>query len=205
MKAPTSLREALQRLTYASDDGSEYEHNEGCEGETECAACWALDIRKALAEHPDQIAIVQTCVDTEDYARIHNEGWDAATEQFADVFTEIRSDLADGAAAIDVLGELDDVVKAMANRDTTDRLDGGPYRWPIDVARNIVNQLGDMWNVPADVRQVTNDHADRFIAGLVVRTPTPIDQLTQIRDASITPAEKDAVNRCITALGGVAA
>lgn len=199
---PATLREALQQLTYANDDGSEYEHNEGCEGETECAACWAQDIRKALAEHPDQVAVVQSCVDMEDYARIHNQGWDAAVEQFAEVFTEIRSNLADGAAAIDVLGELDDLVNAMTNRDTTDRLDGGPYRWPIDVARNIVNQLGDLWKVPVDVRQVTNDHADRFIAGLVVRVPTPIDQLKQIRDASITAAEQGAVDRCIDALGG---
>lgn len=37
--------EAVLKLCYASDDGSEYEHTEGCQGEAECSACWAVDIR----------------------------------------------------------------------------------------------------------------------------------------------------------------
>lgn len=52
MSDPTeTLCQALERLTYASDDGSEWEHNEGCEGEPECPACWAESIRNALAAH----------------------------------------------------------------------------------------------------------------------------------------------------------
>lgn len=39
----------------------------------------------------------------------------------------------------------------------------------LSVAYNIVNQLGDLWNVPVDVRQATNDEADEFVAGLLRR------------------------------------
>lgn len=34
-------------------------------------------------------------------------------------------------------------------------------------ALNIVNQLGDLWNVPVDVRQATNDEADAFVLKLI--------------------------------------
>lgn len=41
---------AVERLTYASDDGTEYEHNGHgpAEGEPECPGCWSLGIRRAL-------------------------------------------------------------------------------------------------------------------------------------------------------------
>lgn len=44
-------REALARvraLLDASDDGSQWEHNDGCEGEPTCPGCWSLSIRAAL-------------------------------------------------------------------------------------------------------------------------------------------------------------
>lgn len=34
------------------------------------------------------------------------------------------------------------------------------------VARNVVNQLGDLWEVPVDKRQATNDVADQFVTRL---------------------------------------
>lgn len=41
---------AVERLAYAADDGTEYEHNghDPTEGEAECPGCWALGIRRAL-------------------------------------------------------------------------------------------------------------------------------------------------------------
>ena len=41
---------AVERLAYAADDGTEYEHNghDPAEGEAECPGCWALGIRRAL-------------------------------------------------------------------------------------------------------------------------------------------------------------
>ncbi|UOK18044.1 hypothetical protein QLQ75_gp50 [Gordonia phage Santhid] len=50
---PTDPAAALARveaLTYASDDGSEWEHNPRCQGEPDCPACWAAAIRWALNE-----------------------------------------------------------------------------------------------------------------------------------------------------------
>ena len=35
------------------------------------------------------------------------------------------------------------------------------------ITRNIVNQLGELWNVPVVLRQATNDRADVFVAGLI--------------------------------------
>lgn len=49
--ATETLCQALERMTYASDDGTEWEHNAGCEGEADCPACWAEQIRTALAAH----------------------------------------------------------------------------------------------------------------------------------------------------------
>ena len=42
---------AAEALTYASDDGTEYEHNGHgpTDGEPECPACWVADLRTALA------------------------------------------------------------------------------------------------------------------------------------------------------------
>lgn len=43
-------------IAYQSDDGSEYEHDHGrLDGYPECPACWAADIRTALADQPEQI------------------------------------------------------------------------------------------------------------------------------------------------------
>ncbi len=46
----TAAVERVRELTYASDDGTEYEHNYhmATEGEPECPACWAGSIRRAL-------------------------------------------------------------------------------------------------------------------------------------------------------------
>lgn len=49
----STLRKALNEITFASDDGTEHQHNEGCQGEPNCPACWVLMIRRALAEHQD--------------------------------------------------------------------------------------------------------------------------------------------------------
>lgn len=40
----------VRELTYASDDGTEYDHNGPAAvcGEPECPACWAAAIRRAL-------------------------------------------------------------------------------------------------------------------------------------------------------------
>lgn len=38
----------VEKLRFASDDGSEYEHNPGCGGEPDCPACWAEGITAAL-------------------------------------------------------------------------------------------------------------------------------------------------------------
>jgi hypothetical protein len=40
------------------------------------------------------------------------------------------------------------------------------------LARNIVNQLADLWRVPFELRQATNDRADRFVAGLLNKLMT---------------------------------
>ncbi|MFD7161356.1 hypothetical protein ACFV9C_42690 [Kribbella sp. NPDC059898] len=45
------------------------------------------------------------------------------------------------------------------------------------VAQNIVNQLGDLWEIPVDVRQATNDRCDTFVAGLI-RTTHPSREIT---------------------------
>ena len=50
-----ALRDVLE-LAYMNAVGSEYEHNEGCEGEAECPACWAADIRRAITEALDGAA-----------------------------------------------------------------------------------------------------------------------------------------------------
>lgn len=42
---------AVLALTYTSDDGSEFEHSEGCDGQSECGACWAADIRRVADQH----------------------------------------------------------------------------------------------------------------------------------------------------------
>lgn len=39
----------IEKLTYQSDDGAEYEHVDGCEGEPTCPACWAHSIRAVIA------------------------------------------------------------------------------------------------------------------------------------------------------------
>ena len=46
-----AFAKAVLALTYASDDGSEFEHSEGCDGQSECGACWAADIRRVADQH----------------------------------------------------------------------------------------------------------------------------------------------------------
>lgn len=36
-----------------------------------------------------------------------------------------------------------------------------------NLAMNIVNQLADLWGVPVEVRQNTNDQADKFVQALI--------------------------------------
>jgi hypothetical protein len=43
------IRKAFDRITYASDDGTEFQHaHPEDEGEPECPACWAQHIRQIL-------------------------------------------------------------------------------------------------------------------------------------------------------------
>lgn len=53
-----TLREAARDLTLMSDDGSEYEHNDGCQGEPECPACWVEGIRQLFVDFPEETAPV---------------------------------------------------------------------------------------------------------------------------------------------------
>lgn len=60
-RPPKTLREGLEAITYASDDGSEYEHTHpDCLGESGCDACWAESIRAVLAAHPVDVTPVAT-------------------------------------------------------------------------------------------------------------------------------------------------
>lgn len=45
---PAAAVARVEALTYANDDGTEWQHLYGCEGEPECPACWAASIRAAL-------------------------------------------------------------------------------------------------------------------------------------------------------------
>jgi hypothetical protein len=58
MSAPKTLRQAAADMVLASDDGTEYEHNNGCQGEPECPACWVEGIRQLFADFPEQAAAV---------------------------------------------------------------------------------------------------------------------------------------------------
>lgn len=69
------------------------------------------DALMALVVYP--VSVQVRCTDSEDYARIHNEGYATAVEQFGEMLTEVRSDLRPRANAKQVLGWLDDAVKAM--------------------------------------------------------------------------------------------
>lgn len=53
-----TLCEAARDLTLMSDDGTEYEHNDGCQGEPECPACWVEGIRQLFIDFPDETAPV---------------------------------------------------------------------------------------------------------------------------------------------------
>lgn len=68
---------------------------------------------------------------------------------------------------------LDAPVPAQVERDRATATHSAPF----DVAYNIVNQLGDLWNVPVDVRQASNDRCWAFAAGLisafVAKQPAP--------------------------------
>jgi hypothetical protein len=53
-------------------------------------------------------------------------------------------------------------------RREADQMDAaGGERTTQDVARNIVNQLADLWEVDPMTRQATNDEADAFVARLI--------------------------------------
>lgn len=52
VQALRATQDRLLALCYASDDGTEYEHVPGCEGEDTCPACWAASIRQALEGFP---------------------------------------------------------------------------------------------------------------------------------------------------------
>jgi len=56
LPATVKALRAVLALAYMNAVGSEYEHNEGCEGEAECPACWAADIRRAITEALDGAA-----------------------------------------------------------------------------------------------------------------------------------------------------
>lgn len=51
-----TLREAARDLTLMSDDGTEYEHNDGCQGEPDCPACWVEGIRQLFVDFPEETA-----------------------------------------------------------------------------------------------------------------------------------------------------
>jgi hypothetical protein len=73
------------------------------------------DLEELLAAHPAEPVdvVVVHSGDLEKQAEHFNEGYATAVEQFAGLLVEIRSDLATMALAKDVLGWLDDAVKAM--------------------------------------------------------------------------------------------
>ena len=58
MSGPKNIREAAEDMVLASDDGTEYEHNDGCQGEPDCPACWVQGIRRLIADFPDETATV---------------------------------------------------------------------------------------------------------------------------------------------------
>jgi hypothetical protein len=59
-------------------------------------------------------------------------------------------------------------------------------------ARNIINQLGDLWQVSVPVQQDTNDHADQFTSA-VIRMAVAAE-LTKLLDEDLFPCR---CYRCI--------
>jgi hypothetical protein len=58
----------------------------------------------------------------------------------------------------------------------------------LNLARNIVNQLGDLWAVPVAKRQATNDQADQFVASLITLVLPPDTVATRLREqAEVLP------------------
>lgn len=71
-----------------------------------------------------QVGFVQVrCTDMEDYARIHNEGYATAVEQFGELLADARQDLAPEAGAADLMAWLEDAVGAMTSDDPRPLLD----------------------------------------------------------------------------------
>lgn len=71
-----------------------------------------------MTDVPVVVGVVQgRCVDMEDYARIHNDGFAEAVEQFGELLNDARQDLAPGATAGELMSWLVDVVKAMNGAD----------------------------------------------------------------------------------------
>lgn len=107
MDATETLCQALERMTYASDDGSEWEHNPGCEGEAECPACWAQGIRAALSAHavafqprPSQEHLAATATKAiRFYLPVDGFGQDKRLDEYAAIWGN-----ATAVAVLDLLG-----------------------------------------------------------------------------------------------------
>jgi hypothetical protein len=56
-------------------------------------------------------------------------------------------------------------------------------------AMNIVNQLGDLWGVPVNLRQFTNDPADVFVRSVIEKAVTEarIDELKLLQASEDIP------------------
>lgn len=68
------------------------------------------------------------------------------------------------------------------------------------LAMNIVNQLGDLWEVDVDKRQATNDRADDFVREVVglANEQGGIFFLSQVRDIYTNPPTGEAAEDVIT-------
>lgn len=71
-------------------------------------------------------------------------------------------------------------------------LEGGPHRTAFDVGRNIVNQLADLWQVPVDVRQATNDDCWEFAERLISEYVTEVCSTRQPSGAAVEAGAKAA-------------
>ena len=48
-RAYHDLHDAVLATLFITDGGVEYEHEDGCEGEPTCPACWVADLRAIVA------------------------------------------------------------------------------------------------------------------------------------------------------------
>lgn len=84
-----TLRDAARDLTLMSDDGSEYEHNDGCQGEANCPACWVEGIRQLFIDFPDD-AVVKAEARQQTAQSIRDEAVDEAVDGWLPLTTVIR-------------------------------------------------------------------------------------------------------------------